>query len=73
MTGSKQPIAMSIATSISNLPPKEHMTAPRETLYIKHWDDPIECAIEEPKHFDSIESKPIPRRCERKSYIRRNK
>ena len=71
MIGSKQPIALAVA--IANLPPKEHMTAPRETLYINNWTDTIEYTIEESKHFDSIGNKPIPRRCERKSYIRRNK
>lgn len=71
MTGPKQPIALAIA--ISNPPPDEHMTAPRKTLFINNWTDPIEYTIEEQKHFDSIGNKPIPRRCERKSYIRRNK
>ena len=71
MTGPKQPIALAIA--ISNLPQDEHITSPSKTLFINNWTDPIECAIEEPKHFDSIGSKPIPRRGERKSYIRRKK
>lgn len=71
MKGTKQPISLAIA--IGNLPPDEHITAPRKTLFINNWTDTIEYTIEEPKHFDSIGDKPIPRRGERKSYIRRKK
>ncbi len=71
MIGSKQPIALAVA--ISNLPPDKRMTPPRKTLFINDWTDPIQCDIEDPEHFDSIGNKPIPRRSDRKSYIRRRK
>ncbi len=71
MTGPRQPLMLSM--EISGIPPEENMTAPRKTLFINDWTDPIQYEVEERKHFDSIESKPIPRRSNRRSYIRRKK